>query len=127
MQLCFPHGQKRIGHISASNKGRAVVFGSYERSLNTPSEFYNLVAVATSQNLCHFHASLSPMGEQRIGHITGSNKDRGLMFGSYERSLKALLQFYNLVSMATFSQKSLSPPYNFFPPWTQKNWSSLSF
>ncbi len=33
------------------------------------------------------------------------------MFGSYKRSLKALLAFYNLVAIATFSEKSLSPIY----------------
>ncbi len=71
---------------------------------------------------CHvvIHTPLSPHGQKRIGHISASNGDRVLMFGSYERSLKALSEFYNLVAMATFSQKSLSPCAALFPPLVDK-------
>ncbi len=52
-----------------------------------------------------------------IGHIPASNEDRALMSGSYERSLKALSQFYNLVVMATYS---LSLSCSFVSPMDKK-------
>ncbi len=80
------------------------MFGSYERSLKALSEFYNLVAKATfSQISFSPHVALSPPGQKQIGPISASNQDRALMFSSYERSQKALSEFYNLVAMAILS------------------------
>ncbi len=47
-----------------------------------------------SPPLCLSH----PCGQNWMSHISASNKDKALMFSSYERSLNALLEFYNLVA-----------------------------
>ncbi len=49
-----------------------------------------------------------------IGQISASDEDRALMFGSYERTLKALSEFYYLVAMVTFSSNAFVSP--FVPP-----------
>ncbi len=43
-------------------------------------------------------------GQDWNGHISASDQDRALKFGSYEISLQALSWFYNLVAVVTFAQ-----------------------
>ncbi len=50
---------------------------------------------------------LPPCGQNRIGQISASNKERGLMFGSW--SPKALSEFFNLVAMTTFFSNPFVP------------------